>query len=58
MKIETCAWRVEADWLFENERYETSCGEAFVFETGTPKENGFTFCPYCGKRIEYGGEYA
>jgi hypothetical protein len=31
--------------------WETECGEGFIFEDGSPKENGFLFCPYCGLEL-------
>lgn len=32
--------------------YLTSCGGAFEFNEGTPKQNDANFCPYCGKILE------
>jgi len=26
----------------------SACNEEFVLEAGTPKENGYKFCPHCG----------
>lgn len=52
-QLETCAWRVESDAFLEDERYETSCDNAFIFEIGTPRENNYVYCPSCGKLIEY-----
>jgi len=31
--------------------YATSCGNCWVTDEGTRKENGFVFCPYCGRII-------
>lgn len=31
--------------------YESGCGRNFFFETGTAEENGFKFCPFCGKEL-------
>ena len=45
-----CVWRVlEAEYCV----WETGCGEAFQFfpEAPTPADNGFRFCPYCGRGI-------
>jgi len=48
MMAEQCEWTLDnAD---EN-IWETSCGEMFVFDTGGPEENDFIYCPFCGKRI-------
>jgi len=43
MEFESCFWTED-----ENGVWETSCGNAFQFETGGPIDNGFDFCPYCG----------
>ena len=43
-----CEWAEieEYDWTF----WETDCCQSFQFtEGGTPTENDFAFCPYCGK---------
>jgi len=31
--------------------YNTKCGNAFWLEEGTPKENDFKYCCYCGGRL-------
>lgn len=36
------------DWLDDGEFWETGCGEAFQFTDAGPRENRFSFCPYCG----------
>lgn len=48
-KIKTCTWKHEqtADHAY----YVTACGQDFCFEDGTPVDNKFKFCPYCGKKI-------
>lgn len=38
-----CTWTQQ-----EEGEWETSCGNAFVFEDGTPAENDHKFCPCCG----------
>lgn len=48
-KVDTrkpCAWREYADGV-----WNTNCGEAFVFIDGTPRDNGFRYCPYCGRML-------
>ena len=42
----TCWWDVDDDGV-----YTTSCDYTFVFESEGPIENGFAFCPHCGKEI-------
>lgn len=48
---ERCRWASDEDgtWF-------SGCGEAFVFESQGPRENGFRFCPYCGGTVELGAE--
>ena len=46
-KATTCRWTVE---LFDGS-YGTTCGRRFDVTTGTPAENGMTYCPYCGHLI-------
>ena len=43
-----CVWNYVEDGI-----WETGCGEMFQFfpETPTPRDNGFRFCPYCGRSI-------
>ena len=45
----TCKWKYNDDDDF----YNTSCGEAWVFPEGRPQENGLKFCPVCGKKVVY-----
>ena len=45
-------WKDHSD-EWEGGYYECSvCGEAFTFIEGTPKENLYNYCPYCGARME------
>lgn len=46
---EPCTW-VYRETFFA-EYWETSCGNEHQFMDGTPKDNGYKHCPYCGKRI-------
>jgi hypothetical protein len=41
-----CDWQQEEDG-----QWETDCSETFEFNEGGPKENGFEWCPYCGKKL-------
>jgi hypothetical protein len=45
--MDTCTW-TELD----NGFYEAECNEEwYEFMDGTPKENSFQFCPFCGKPL-------
>jgi len=46
----TCTWSRNTD--DESGMYETTCRNAFLFTDGTPKDNEFRFCCYCGKPLE------
>lgn len=49
---EKCLWK-EHDNNDELGIYDTDCGETFFFSDGlSAKDNGFKYCPYCGRRIE------
>jgi hypothetical protein len=41
-----CAWQEHDDG-----RYDTACDNAFEFTYGTPEDNDFKWCPFCGKSI-------
>jgi len=43
-----CEWK--EDW--EGRYWDTSCGECFSLEAGTPDENKMKFCAYCGKPLK------
>ena len=42
-EIRACEWREdsEGDW-------ETECGQTFILNDGTPRDNLMNFCCYCG----------
>ena len=42
----SCTWTQCAD--FDAEYWDTDCGQARCFETGTPAENNVRFCHFCG----------
>ena len=45
-----CIWELDES----DDVYYTSCSNAFIINEGTPTENAFKYCIYCGKRlIEY-----
>jgi rRNA maturation endonuclease Nob1 len=40
------------DWLEDDDgNWETSCGECFYFEAGSPHDNKCMFCGFCGGRL-------
>ena len=43
-----CKWKYDENYNM----YETDCEHAFIFIEGRKSDNGFLFCPYCGKKIE------
>ena len=42
-----CTWTENEEGL-----HETTCGNAFQFYVDGPTENGFSFCPYCGREMK------
>ena len=42
-----CTWAEDSDGV-----WETSCGHEFLFEDGSPADNGAEFCMFCGGGIE------
>lgn len=46
---ETCRWR--STLMGEDNAYDTGCMNTHQFFEGTPRDNHFKFCPYCGKSI-------
>ena len=49
---EECEW-VQADPFGSGDSciWQTDCGHEFVFDEGTPSDNGAKFCLYCGKKL-------
>ena len=46
---DVCEWRLCDE---EANVYDTSCKNPHILIEGTPKENNYEFCPYCGKKIK------
>ena len=48
-----CNWAVSNSFDFDSEEQEylTSCGNEFIIISGTPKDNKFKYCPYCGGNL-------
>lgn len=47
-KWERCEWKLEDA---EANLYVTSCEQQQLIFEGTPKENEYKYCPYCGRKI-------
>ena len=47
--MDICFWE-EVD---TGDHYESGCNKkGFQFNDGSPYDNGFKFCPYCGKQLK------
>jgi hypothetical protein len=46
---DVCMWEQIDD---EGSDWESFCGDAWYFESGSPQENNIKFCPFCGRRVE------
>lgn len=46
---DVCKWKIEDE---EANLYVTGCGQRHLIFEGTPKENGYRYCHYCGKKIK------
>ena len=46
---DVCEWELEDE---EANLYLTGCQQRQLLFEGTPKENGYRYCPYCGKKIK------
>ncbi len=51
--LELCE-RVEKQCVWAEQEYawETTCGNAFTLDNGTPADNKMLFCPYCGGSLK------
>ena len=45
---DVCKWKLEDE---EDNLYLTGCQQRQLIFEGTPKENGYRYCHYCGKKI-------
>lgn len=43
-------------WTYDDidDAWDTACENKHCFITDGPRENGYTFCPYCGGTIKKG----
>ena len=46
---DVCEWKLEDE---ESNLYLTGCQQRQLIFEGTPKDNGYRYCPYCGKKIK------
>ena len=51
MNSYSCVWQQDADG-----NWNTSCDNLHVFINGTPFQNNYRFCPYCGGELIYDEE--
>lgn len=49
---QSCEWKLEDS---ESNLYVTECENRHLIFEGTPEENGYKYCPYCGRKIKRGG---
>ena len=45
-----CTWVQDGDP--DSDTWATDCGNMFILNEGSPKENDLKFCCYCGKPID------
>ena len=53
-----CDYEQSCEWKLENAEsnlYVTGCENRRLIFEGTPEENGYKHCPYCGRKIKEGG---
>lgn len=45
--------RTTCEWTHHEyqDYWSTDCENAFSFVDDTPSENGFLYCPYCGRKL-------
>lgn len=48
---DVCSWNIQRHYDGD-EYYMTDCEHAHLFFDGTPENNNYKFCPYCGGRLE------
>lgn len=48
---QSCEWKLEDS---ESNLYVTECENRHLIFEGTPEENGYKYCPYCGRKIKRG----
>ncbi len=46
VRAEDCEWTPDGD-----DTWDTNCRKLFTFTDGNVADNGFEFCPFCGRPI-------
>ena len=49
-KVE-CGWTRTPSIIEDEDTWTTLCGNVWMFEEGTPQDNGMKFCCYCGRPL-------
>lgn len=47
---ESCVWKLD-DVGWDDTFWETSCEEVAILLGGSPNDNNFKYCPFCGRQI-------
>jgi predicted nucleic acid-binding Zn ribbon protein len=44
----------KCNWIYDDDEdcWNTSCGNEFTLNEGTPRDNRMVYCPYCGAKIK------
>jgi len=43
-----CHWRQDDEF---SDAWFTECGQAQTLTVGTPRENDYAYCPFCGSKL-------
>lgn len=49
--MDVCKWTPWDEVTYGTGTYDTSCGNVHCLTEGDIAENGYKFCPHCGKKI-------
>lgn len=56
VEVKHGVWSLNTDDWFGDCYKCSACGEEFILNEGTPKDNGYNYCPHCGARMEESDE--
>lgn len=48
--VGSCSWAIVQD--YDDEFYETECGQTYCIQDGTLEENSHKYCQACGREIK------